>query len=102
MQNKLQLLADKEAQTLLGGGEDRIKKQHAAGKIFCLVFIIHLHSNYDYYWPDNDGIEARCGVHNLFDREVEDLMLVRTHADTEFVLCRCSRDCLFRRTLCRS
>lgn len=33
MQNKLKLLAEKEALAHFGGGEDRIKKQHEAGKM---------------------------------------------------------------------
>lgn len=33
MQNKLKLLAEKEALAHLGGGEERVKKQHEAGKM---------------------------------------------------------------------
>jgi len=66
MKDKLQLLKEKEEKALLGGGEERIAKQHAAGKMTARERI-------DYLLDDESFVEVdKFVTHKCSDFEMQD------------------------------
>lgn len=50
----------------------------------CAVHCIFLDFSRQRHWPNNFGVITQCGINDLLDRKIKDLVLVSHHSDAQF------------------